>query len=89
MIREPNSNVESVHSSHAGIGRKISVRCIYTLKNDCTELASGRIVLPHFTCAIPKEVLFCVLDKNFNAAKNSHVVGLMLDNFVNKLVKKN
>jgi len=57
------------------------------LKNDCTELASGRIVLPNFTCAIPKKVLFCVLDKICNAAETNHVVRLMLENFVNKLVK--
>jgi len=69
MIRAPNSSVEAAHLSHAGIGKELCVRSVYTSKTDCTELASSHIILPHFTCSIPKEVLFCVLDKICNAAK--------------------
>jgi len=87
MIRGLNSSIESVHLSHAGIGKEFSVTSIYTLKNDCTELASCHIVLTHFTCDIPKEVLFGVLDKICNVAETNHVVRLMLENFVKKLVK--
>jgi len=39
MIRAPNSRVKAAHSSHAGIGKQLSVKSVYTLKTDCTELA--------------------------------------------------
>jgi len=62
MIREPNSSIGETHSLHAVIGKKLSIWSVYALKNDCTELAFSRVIFSHFTCAIPKEVLFCVLD---------------------------
>jgi len=70
MIRATNSSVEAAHTSHAGIGKELSVRSVCSTKTDWVELVSSHVVLPHFTCAIPKEILFCVLDKICNAAKN-------------------
>jgi len=70
MIRDPTSNVDENHSSHAVIGRELTVRSIHTSKSDCTELASSPVILTHFICSIPKEVLFRLLDRVFNLAKS-------------------
>jgi len=50
MIRDPRSNIDENHSSPAVIGQGTSVRSVYTLKDDCAELASSAVVLPHFIC---------------------------------------
>jgi len=89
MIRDPTSSVGETHSSHAVIGRELSVRSIHTLKSDCTELASSPVILPHFICSIPKKVLFHVLDRVLILAKTNCVFKTMLDNFVKKLIKGN
>jgi len=39
IIQNPDSSVGETHSSHAVIGKKLSVISVYTWKNDCTELA--------------------------------------------------
>jgi len=87
MIRAPDSSLEAAHTSHAGIGKELFDRSFYTAKTDWVELVCSHVNLPHFTCAIPKEVLFCVLDKICHAAKTNCAVRFMLDNFVKKLVK--
>jgi len=81
--------VDETHSSNAVIGRELSVRSIHTLKSDCTELTSSPVILPHFICSIPKEVLFHVLDNVCNLAKTNCVFKTMLGNFVKKLLKGN
>jgi len=89
MIQDPTSNIDETHSSHAVIGRELSVRSIHTSKSDCTELASSPVILPHFVCSIPKEVLFRVLDNVCNLAKTNCILRSMLNSFVSKLIKGN
>jgi len=81
-IREPRHTLRETDSSHAEIGRELSVRSVYTLKSDCSELAFDRVVLPTFKCAIPKEVMFRVLNKICSTARINNVVKIMLTNFV-------
>jgi len=77
MIRAPDSSGEAFHTSHAGIGKELYVRSVYTARTDWVELASSHVVLPHFACAISKEVLFCVLNRIFNTAKTNYTVRFM------------
>jgi len=70
-------------------GQELAVRSVYTQRDDSAKLTTDRVVLPNFTCAIPKEVLFQVLDKLCKTAKTNAVIKQMLDNFVRKLIAGN
>jgi len=71
------------------IGRESSVRSVHTSKSDGTELISSSVILPHFICAIPKEVLLHALDSVCNLAKTNCSFRIMLISFVSKLIKGN
>jgi len=86
MIRNPESNIRRVNPPPTQTGQKLSVRSIYTQRNVCIRLTTGSVVLSNFTCTIPKEVLFQVLDKLCNTAKTNFVIKQLLDDFVNKLI---
>jgi len=60
---------------------------VHAQRDDCTRLTSGHVVLPNFTCAIPKEALFHVFDRVCNDAINNVVIRQLLDNFVQKVIK--
>jgi len=89
IIRNPTSNTDETYSSQAVIGREPSVRSVYTSRNDCTELVFGSVILPHFLCAFPKEILFRVLDNVCDLAKTNYSFRNMLNLFVKKLLKGN
>jgi len=89
MIQNPEATLKTTQSSSAESSKELAVRSIYAQRNDCARLTADHVVLPNFTCAIPKEVLFQVLDKLCNTAKTNVVTIQMLDEFVRKLIAEN
>jgi len=87
MIQNPEVTLGKTQSSPAESGKEFAARSVYAQRNDCKRLTSDHVVLPSFTCAIPKEVLFLVLDKLCNTAKTNVVIKQMLDDFVKKVIK--
>jgi len=86
MFRNPESNIGRVNRPPTQTGQELAVRSVYAQRNDCTRLTTDSFALPNFTCTIPKEVLFQVLNKLCNTAKTNFVIKQILDAFVNKLL---
>jgi len=89
MIRNPEFNIGNAKPPPVQTGQELAVRSVYTQRNDCTRLTTGSVVLPNFTCTIPKEVLFQVFEKLCNIAKTNVVIRQLLENVVNKLIAGN
>jgi len=62
-IRSSESNIGRVNPLPTQSGQELAVKSIHTQRGDCTRLTTDSVVLPYFSCAISKEVLFQVLDK--------------------------
>jgi len=86
IIRNPESNVRRVNPLPTQPGQELAVRSIHTQWDDCTRLTTDSVILPFFSCAIPKEVLFQVIENLCNVAKTNIVIKRTLDNFVAKLI---
>jgi len=86
MIQNPAVTLVESKPPPVQTGRNLAVRSVYTQRDDCTRLTTDHVVLPNFTCAIPKEVLFQVIDKLCNTAKTNVFIRQMLDDFVRKLI---
>jgi len=89
MIQNPEDTLKTTQSSTPESGKELAVISIYAEKNACARLTTDHVVLPGFTCAISKEVLFQVLDKLCSTAKTNVVIRQMLDDFVGKLIAGN
>jgi len=87
IIKNPTFSVRDHQSSHADLGKEMSVRSVNIQRNDCARLTSGHVVFPISTSPVSKEVLFHVIDKICNAAKTNSIIEQMLDNFIRNSIK--
>jgi len=89
VIQNPKATLKTTHSSSTESGKELAVGSIYAQRNNCVRLTADHVVFPSFTCAIPKEVLFQVLDKLCNTGKTNVVIRQMFNEFVWKLIAGN
>jgi len=85
-IRSPESNIGRVNPLPTQPGQELAVRSIHTQRDDCMRLTTDSVVLPYFSCAISKEVLFQVLDKLCETDKTNVFIKQLLNDFVAKLI---